>query len=235
MPIIKEKHGYCPCCEESTVFKSEHTWLRDNYKCSSCKSIPRERAISYVIDSIFPNLTNISIHESSPGHRGASLKLKNKCKNYTPSHFYPSSQDSVVNGFRNINLHRQEFDDEQFDLVVTQDVFEHLPFPKLALLEIKRTLKSGGYFISTIPLVNRFKATVQWAELVENKVHFLYAPDYHGNPIDPNGSPVFWHFGYDLASRFVEWSDMETIIFNNTIPDYGIEAELIDVIVCKKR
>jgi hypothetical protein len=65
-------------------------------------------------------------------------------------------------------------------------------------------------------------------------LNFIYEPDYHGNPIDPKGSPVFWHYGYDIASYFIKWSGMETIIVNNIIPDLGIEAELLEVVICKK-
>ena len=232
--FIKIKQGFCPCCDKEVEFIAKQNWLRDNYLCSNCKCIPRERHLTYIIEEIFPNWKELTIHESSPGNRGASAKLQNNCINYIASHYYPNSQEQYVNGYKNIDLHHQNFDDETFDLVVTQDVFEHLPYPKQAIKEIARTLKKGGYFISTIPLVNKFKPTQQWAELVDGGVKFFYEPDYHGNPIDPKGSPVFWHYGYDISSKLIEWSGMETIIVNNVIPELGIEAELLEVIICRK-
>lgn len=233
IPYYKAQ-GYCPCCDNEVTFESKEAWLRDFYLCSNCSSIPRERHLSYIIEKILPNWKNLIIHESSPAVRGTSEKLRKNCKNYIASHYYPNSKEEYVNGYKNIDLHYQNFEDESFDLVVTQDVFEHLPYPELAIKEIARTLKKGGYFISTIPLVNKFKPTQQWAELVDGELKFFYEPDYHGNPIDPKGSPVFWHYGYDIASRFIEWSGMETIIVSNVIPELGIEAELLEVIVCRK-
>lgn len=232
--LIKMRQGYCPCCDSSVKFSSKQTWLRDHYLCSNCGCIPRERLLTYVIEQMLPNWKELSIHESSPATRGASDKLRKNCKNYIASHYYPNSKEEYVNSYKNIDLHHQNFEDESFDLVVTQDVFEHLPYPELAIKEIARTLKKGGYFISTVPLVNKFNPTQQWAELVDGEVKFFYAPDYHGNPIDPKGSPVFWHYGYDIASKFIEWSGMETIIVSNVIPELGIEAELLEVIVCRK-
>ena len=85
-----------------------------------------------------------------------------------------------------------------------------------------------------MPLVNKYNPTQQWAEIVDGKVNFFYEPDYHGNPIDPEGSPVFWHYGYDLAGKLFEWAGFETTIINNVIPDLGLEADLLEVIICKK-
>lgn len=232
--FIKNTQGYCLCCDKEVKFISEQSWLRDHYLCSNCNCIPRERHLSYIIEKILPNWKELTIHESSPGNRGASTRLRNNCQNYIASHYYPDSNKEYVNGFKNIDLHKQNFEDESFDLVVTQDVFEHLPNPYKAIKEVVRTLKKGGYFISTIPLVNKFKPTQKWAELVDGEVKFFYEPDYHGNPIDPKGSPVFWHYGYDIASKFIEWSGMETIIINNVLPEFGIEAELLEIVICKK-
>lgn len=232
--IIKIHDGYCECCDKNVKFKAYDKRLRDYYICDSCWCIPRERALMYIIEQILPNWKDLSVHESSPATRGASEKLRKNCKNYIASQYYPNSNEKVLHGFKNIDLHKQDFEDESFDLVVTQDVFEHLPYPELAIKEIARTLKKGGYFISTIPLVNKFNPTQQWAELVNGEVRFFYEPDYHGNPIDPKGSPVFWHYGYDIASRFIEWSAMETIIVNNVIPKLCIEAELLEVVICRK-
>lgn len=232
--IYKLENGFCPCCDKEVQFKSNQDWLRDHYVCSNCGSIPRERHLSYIVENILPNWKELSIHESSPSSRGASIKLKNNCNNYIASHYYPNSDKKYINSFKNIDLHKQNFEDESFDLVLTQDVFEHLPYPDKAIKEVARTLKKGGYFISTIPLVNKFKPTQKWAELVDGEVKFFYEPDYHGNPIDKKGSPVFWHYGYDIASKFIEWSGMETIIVKNIIPELGLEAELLEIVICRK-
>ncbi len=63
-----------------------------------------------------------------------------------------------VAGFRNENLEAQTFNDSEFDIVITQDVFEHLENPEKAAKEIARTLKKGGFHIFTVPLINTKRA-----------------------------------------------------------------------------
>ncbi|MDK2921211.1 MAG: hypothetical protein PWR24_768 [Desulfonauticus sp.] len=229
--------GYCPICEKKVQFKSNRKWLRDNYLCEICGSIPRERALMYVLKQIFGyNYTNLIIHESSPIDRGTSLKLKKECKSYIQSHFFPDKKDKKNGDFYNIDLQNQWFDSEQFDCVITQDVMEHLPNPELALKEIYRTLKKGGYYIFTVPLVNKFNNTLRWADIdAKGNIVWYYSEEYHGNPINSKGSPVFWHFGYDITHLIRKWEErFVTIIFSIENKYLGIEGEYNEVIVCKK-
>jgi hypothetical protein len=62
--------GYCPCCEKEVIFRSFNSWLRDNFICTNCFSIPRERALMLTIEKYYPNWKNLNIHESSPSNRG---------------------------------------------------------------------------------------------------------------------------------------------------------------------
>lgn len=50
-------------------------------------------------------------------------------------------------------IEKLPFDDQMFDLVVASEVLEHLAANELSLglAEIFRVLKSGGYFIATVP------------------------------------------------------------------------------------
>lgn len=47
-------------------------------------------------------------------------------------------------------------DDSTFDLIVTQEVLEHVPSPFVAIKEIHRVLKSGGYAYIQLPFVIGF-------------------------------------------------------------------------------
>src|SRR6266568_7329497 len=46
---------------------------------------------------------------------------------------------------------RIPFDDQTFDVVVSNQVFEHVPQPRPALAEVSRVLKPGGTFIALFP------------------------------------------------------------------------------------
>lgn len=122
-----ENNGYCLCCDQETIFKSNNDWYRDHYVCTKCGSVPRERALMKVIEMYYPNWRELSIHESSPADRGASLKLKKECKKYIASQYWPDRKmGETYDGVFNINLEKQNFDNNIFDLIITQDVFEHI-------------------------------------------------------------------------------------------------------------
>ena len=228
--------GYCPCCEQEVYFESKSSWLRDYFFCNNCHSIPRERALMVVIEKYYPNWKNLDIHESSPGNRGASLKLKNKVSKYIASQYFPNNPlGSKVENWINQDLEKQTFKDESFDLVITQDVMEHVYNPEQAFSEIARTLRKGGAHIFTVPLVNKHKKTEIWATKdYEGNPIFKYKPEWHGNVVDPNGSPVTMHWGFDIVDFIKKSSGLITIIEHIDDLNYGIRAELIEVLVSQK-
>ena len=237
--FIKKEQGWCPICEKDAIFTARNAWLRDHYLCSGCGSIPRERAIMHVIQTRYPNWRELRIHESSPGCRGASVKLAKECKYYTASQYDPDlgfGNTHPSRGYRSENLEKQTFPDESFDIVVSQDVLEHIFDAEAAFRDIHRTLKPGGAHIFTTPLVNKEKPTQRRAELRhDGTIHHLFPPEYHGNPMSSEGSLVTFHWGFDIG-EFAKKSSAEPIeILNTTDPRMGIEAEYIEVLLHKKQ
>jgi SAM-dependent methyltransferase len=228
--------GYCPCCDKNVVFRSFNDWLRDNFRCSKCGSIPRQRALMLIIEKYYPEWRGLSIHESSPGEGGASQKLKMNAAGYITSQYYPAEKRGLyLNGHKNEDLENQTFGNEEFDLVISQDVMEHVYDPGKAFSEIARTLKSGGAHIFTVPIVNKFNKTEIWAKKgSDGKPVFLKNPEYHFNPVDPLGSPVTMHWGYDIVDFIKETSGLETTVEYIDNLDYGIRAEFIEVLISKK-
>jgi hypothetical protein len=231
-----KQSGFCPCCEQETLFVAKHSWLRDHFKCNKCGCIPRERALMQVIKQYYPNWEFLSIHESSPGNRGHSKLLREKVRNYTETQFFKNRNlGDFVDGIRNEDLEQQTFNDEIFDIVITSDVMEHIYNPKNAFKEIQRTLKVGGAHIFSVPIINKHKATQRWAKKgIDGEPIFLFKPEWHGNPIDSKGSPVTFHWGYDIKN-FIEDNTGATceIIYTDDL-NYGIRAEYIEIVVQKK-
>ena len=234
------KHdGHCPIWEKAATFSSKEQWFRDHLLCPRCGSIPRERALMKVIADFYPNWRELRIHETSPGGRGASVKLHDECGGYTASHYYPDVARGRLHpksGHRCEDLERLTFPDESFDLFVSQDVMEHVFDAAAAFREITRVLKPGGAHIFTAPLVNKTRNTEVWASRGENgQVVYHREPEYHGNPVDPKGSLVTMHWGYDIASFIVEAANSPTVIIATDNIDLGIRAEYIEVMVSVKR
>ena len=170
------------------------------------------------------------------GLGGASLKLRNNASKYIASQYFPTEPlGKFVKNWLNQDLEQQTFDDESFDLVITQDVMEHVYNPAKAFSEIARTLKKGGAHIFTVPLVNKHNKSEIWASKgVNGKPVFLNKPEWHGNVVDPNGSPVTMHWGFDIVEFIEEHSNLKTVIEHIDNIDFGIRAELIEVLVSQK-
>ena len=105
-------------------------------------------------------------------------------------------------------------DDESFDHVICSEVFEHLPDPISALIEIKRVLKKGGTIALTVP----FRCIYHQEPYFFNSGFSTYWYEYHANKlqleilsIEPNGNYFVeianevtrvWRFGNGLI-RFI--------------------------------
>lgn len=190
------------------------------------------------VKTYFPNYRDLKIHESSPVERGASIKLKSECNNYSASHCYrnlPLGESHPVHGYRNEDLENLTFADEEFDLFITQDVMEHIFKPEKAFSEIARVLKPGGAHIFTVPLINKGEKSERWASRGDDgEPLFHHEPEYHGNPVDKDGSLVTIHWGYDIAGFIMQASGMYSTIFIIDNIELGIRAEYIEVIVSRK-
>jgi SAM-dependent methyltransferase len=230
--------GYCPICEGQATFTSTETWFRDHLLCSGCSSIPRERALFKIIKDGFPNYKEQAIHESSPGGRGASVKLQRTCAGYSASQYYAHIEPGQVNpetGYRREDLEHLSFPDDSFDLFITQDVMEHVFDPRKAFAEIARVLKPGGAHIFSVPLVKKAARSERRASLdVRGNTILHQVPEYHGNPADARGSLVTMDWGYDIAQHIFDWTKMPTVIFCIDDIDLGIRAEYIDILVSHK-
>jgi hypothetical protein len=236
--IVFESQGVCPICEQLVRFQSTDAWLRDNFVCSNCHSIPRERALMHVIKMYYPNYRSLVIHESSPCHRGASPKLKEDCSGYSASQYFPDVPRGEINiavGWSCEDLEGLTLADASIDLFITQDVMEHIFDPAKAFREIARVLSPGGAHIFTVPLVNKEKASECWASREDSgEVIFHHPPEYHGNPIDASGSLVTMHWGFDLAEFIMQKANMPTTIVAIDNLDAGIRGEYIEVMVSRK-
>jgi SAM-dependent methyltransferase len=230
----KYRHGFCPICERSVYFLKSGPWLRDEYFCMGCGSIPRFRAIVKVLSKHFPNWRELSIHESSPTG-AASAKIGRESKSYVASQFFPGVPRGTMKGNeRSEDLEQLTFDNESFDLTITQDVFEHVLRPDRAFAEIARTLKPNGAHVFTVPYFRGRKTLVRARPDGCGGIRHLMKPDYHGNPIDANGSLVITEWGDELGDFILRASGMTTTIFNFFDPRFGLEGEFLDVFISRK-
>jgi len=225
--------GYCPICEKRTFFFKRGDWWRDHYHCLRCLSIPRQRALFQVLHDFVPNWRNLHIHESSPN--GPTFdKFSSNCQNYVPTQFFPNvNLGTLHQGFRCEDLARQTFADDSFDIVITQDVLEHLLEPFESFKEIHRTLKPGGLHIFSVPWYY-WQGTKIRVKKKGEEIVFIEAPEYHNNPVDNDGSLVVTEFGNDLIDIIQTCCGMTTTAIRLQDRRKGIEAKFIEIFISRK-
>jgi len=126
------------------------------------------------------------------------------------------------------------FEENSLDLMMTQDVFEHVMNPAAAFKEISRVLKPGGGHVFTMPWYPKLKKTVQRVRMSDNQIEFLEEPIYHGNPIDAKGSLVTYDWGIDFTDFIYRNSGMFTTIYLVNDKKMGLEAEFLEVFISRK-
>ncbi|MGH8538449.1 MAG: methyltransferase domain-containing protein [Gammaproteobacteria bacterium] len=91
----------------------------------------------HVLSQYFPTWHSLKVHESSPGWDIVSQRLARECRDYTASQYDPNIPSGELveaprmpcKWYQCENLEAQTFQDQSFDLVITQDVFEHFFTP----------------------------------------------------------------------------------------------------------
>lgn len=220
--------GWCPLCRHSTWFIPVGSWYREDLKCLRCRSSARQRALAHFIDNHAEVESESRILEPGPA-RNVAQQFRKRFPRYEETHFFPeASPGETINGYRNENLECLTYADESLDLVVTQDVFEHIARPGNAFRELARVLRVGGMHVFTIPWFPGSE-TRSRAREEGGCVQHLMAPEYHGNPIDANGSLVFTEFGKDLPDVILDASGMRTQVLSEQRSEYGMMGESLEV------
>lgn len=234
--VVYRNDGYCPVCEKRTTFSARFDWYRDHLLCETCGSIPRERAAALVLIRHRPQWRELAIHESSPEPRGVSLKLRNECRNYTASNYFPKRPlGELIDRSRNENLEAQTFASESFDLVVALDVLEHVNRPDDAVSEIARTLKVGGMLIFSAPTYKEKVVSERRAQYrPDHSIDYLAEAEHHGNPVSAEGSLVTFQYGYDLTKAIFEWSGLDVEVSRFHHHEYGLIGEFTEIYVAIK-
>ncbi len=167
--------------------------------------------------------------------RGASVRIRQACDHYVPTQFFPDVPAGEVHkGVRCENLERLTFPDASFDLTISQDVMEHVNRPDLAFREVARTLKPRGAYVFTAPTYKGLTKSFRRAFIHPDSIEHLHEPEYHGNPIDPKGSLVTFHYGYDLPEKIYEWSQLNTTVLRFHDHEVGVIGEFTEVYLCRK-
>lgn len=106
---------------------------------------------------------------------------------------------------RHEDLTQLSFADGSFDLLITQDIFEHIPDFDRSFRECRRVLRQGGRLVFSVPFFPGQNHTEVRARFTaDGALEHLLPAEYHGDPVGDGGVLCFQHFGWDLLDRLRE-------------------------------
>jgi SAM-dependent methyltransferase len=150
-----------------------------------------------------------------------------------PSQLFEGVESGTyVDGVRREDLEDLTLDDESVDVVITQDVLEHVLHPDRAFREIARVLAPGGLHVWTVPIYPRAETVVR-VEPDGDGVRHLLPAEYHGNPLG-GGALVVREWGDDVVAFVDAASAVRTTRYDADSWWHGLLGEMKDVLVSRK-
>jgi SAM-dependent methyltransferase len=228
----------CTVCGAFTRFTIADDNLRESCICASCGATNRHRQIAYVlsdrlsditgshvtsattIPSACPSLAIYNTESRGPLHDHLSKVAGYECSEY----FGPAHRSGErVGAILHQDLMQLSFPDASFDLVLSSDVFEHIPEPYRAHQEVARVLKRGGRHIFTVPFHPSGYVDDVRARVDSSGTPKLLAPAiYHHDPVSGKCDVlVYTIFGLEMLVRLSSLG-FQTTLYHLTAPWLGI-------------
>jgi lipopolysaccharide biosynthesis protein/SAM-dependent methyltransferase len=208
--------GYCYVCDQKVDFSVDYEYSsevngvltpnwRERLVCPVCGLNNRMRASIHLFEQVLKTDrkgSKVYITEQvSPVYNW----LK---KNYADVVGSEYLGDSVLfgttnsKGIRNEKLTKLSFSDNQFDYILSFDIFEHVPNFKKAFQECFRVLKPNGALFFTVPFAANSEKNIIRAIVKENgDIEHLVPPDIHGSPVNPKGCLAYYYFGWEMLEQ----------------------------------
>jgi SAM-dependent methyltransferase len=165
----------------------------------------------------------------------ASEKLSRDAASYIGTQYWPDvPPGTVVADVRCEDLERPTFPDGSIDVVVSSDVFEHIIDVDIALAQVARVLDQGGIHVWTTPQYRDLESSKSRVRRSAAGLEYLVPPEYHGDPVNPDGALVTFDWGKDLPSRVEVDSGMRTGVFRLESRSHGLLGEFLEVFVSHK-
>jgi len=227
---------FCPVCGRASAAVGFDENLRESGRCRRCGATNRQRQMALIACRAMAERTRRKVRDlpalaalpgveiynteaQGPLHdrlRGASGY---RCSEYLGPDHEPGER---VGDVFHEDLMRLSFADASFDLVLSSDVFEHVPDPYLGHAEVHRVLKPGGHHVFTVPFhqdahLDDVRARID----ASGELELFAEPINHLDPVRPEGVLVFTIFGLEMLVRLARLG-FDTRFYALREPWYGI-------------
>lgn len=209
--------GYCSLCGRETDFNftagtGGAVNLREEMSCGKCGLNARIRVILHLLHEHVPPGDSARIYLTEQTTLLYKF-VRERWPQVIGSEFFDDSLQQRLTlylkhllGERELLRHEDvtalSFDDQSLDVIISCDVLEHVPDYRRALVEFSRVLKPGGRLLLTVPFMDQSAVTTVRARMRDDgSIEHLEEPEYHGDPVDPDGVLAFYNFGWDLLDE----------------------------------
>lgn len=208
--------GYCTPCGRKSRFVVDRKWgatiradgswqpnWRERLECTRCGMNNRQRLIAALIQTALEpfgerKASVYFMEQVTPIFLWASGRFS-KHDIWGSEYLGPSHRSGdVVGALRHEDVLALSFANESQDLIVSTDVFEHVPDPARGFSECARVLRPQGQLLATFPFHSNQNLSVVRADQGPAGLKLRMPPVYHGNPVSEQGSLVFTDFGWDV-------------------------------------
>ena len=159
---LKRRKFLCPFCEKKTSFVNMGNPARKNVLCAVCGSLERHRFLLFLYKIIFLGSTDrIKLLHMSPEKCIHDFLLNYKNIDYVSADLNP--EGFSFTNCKKENFCNMSFENKCFDIILSNQIMEHIENELEYLKEMRRCLKEDGILIINIPfkvgLIKTFEDT----------------------------------------------------------------------------
>ena len=230
---LKEQ-TYCPICRSYNSLISGGTNKRPKAKCSQCGAFERHRFLYFIYNFLFLNTSKkIKLLHIAPEHNIYELIKKNQNIEYVAMDIEPERFTFLDNCIKG-DVRNMPFSDKCFDVIIHNQVIEHIDNEKQFIDECIRVLKDNGLMIINIPYSPHLEKTFESQDIVteEDREKYYYQKDH----VRLYGSDMLKNYDYLNITKLDESIMTEELINKMQLKrDISLEKSLSDAYFIVKK
>ena len=129
-----------------------------NVYCPNCLSKNRERLVLAVLQNKLSVEGKKVLHFSPEKHL---FQFISKKANVTTVDIMPGFYRSIDKNILQEDATKLSFAPETFDIIIANHILEHIPEDTIAMREMQRVLKAGGFAILQVPYSEKLDTTIE--------------------------------------------------------------------------